>query len=540
MSDWVGSSDIIRHITRWDKRRRTVLSVASGLWGMAAGMSAGLLAAIISRITPWLPVNWIVGVTLLAGLAGVIVALALVWLKPQTLLDKARFFDRQFGLKERISTAVEIGGDGGFSRLPEWMAQEQVQDALAAAGKVKAEAFLPFRLEVRHWAPVLLVAALTAGAIWAPNPMQDILAERLAVRQSIEEQVESIEAIREEIEADPELSETDRQEMEDILEGAVEKLQEKNLTREEALAEINNAEERLREIGDAAEKSAEGLVQAGQAMQDSTIAGDLAQALMDQDFDTAAEILEDLSNEMGDELSRDEELELAQQLSEASGALAESNPELSEQLAQAADAINQGDIASAREKLGQASRTTGQAGEQMAAGKAAENAAGRMSSGGQQVAQAGKTGSGKSEGSGSQGTAGQGGQGQSGTGQSGSGMSQGGAGRGESNGAAAGGTAGQMNPNNGPGDGGLRTFEQIYAPQRIGGQGGPEMELDSSDDPGELVRELGSNPEIGQSTVPYNQVYASYADAASQALQEQRIPLGLRGYVRDYFSSLEP
>jgi hypothetical protein len=97
-----------------------------------------------------------------------------------------------------------------------------------------------------------------------------------------------------------------------------------------------------------------------------------------------------------------------------------------------------------------------------------------------------------------------------------------------------------MRTDNEPGDGGLREFEAIYAPQRLGGEGGPEMELPWGSDPGELVRELPSNPEIGQSTVPYNQVYAVYYDAANQALEEQHIPLVLRGYVRDYFSSLEP
>ena len=99
-----------------------------------------------------------------------------------------------------------------------------------------------------------------------------------------------------------------------------------------------------------------------------------------------------------------------------------------------------------------------------------------------------------------------------------------------------------MESDNAPGDGGLREFESIYAPQRLGGEGGLEMELPQGDplQAGELVRELASNPEIGQSTVPYNQVYGNYVDAANQALREQHIPLGLRGYVRDYFSSLEP
>jgi hypothetical protein len=97
-----------------------------------------------------------------------------------------------------------------------------------------------------------------------------------------------------------------------------------------------------------------------------------------------------------------------------------------------------------------------------------------------------------------------------------------------------------MDPNNAPGDGGLREFEPLYAPQRLGGAGGPELELPPGGDPGELLRELPGEPEVGQSTVPYNQIYAQYREAAGQALADQRIPLGLRQTVRDYFSSLEP
>jgi hypothetical protein len=41
-------------------------------------------------------------------------------------------------------------------------------------------------------------------------------------------------------------------------------------------------------------------------------------------------------------------------------------------------------------------------------------------------------------------------------------------------------------------------------------------------------------------TVPYNQVFSDYSNAANQALERDYIPLGLRDVVRDYFSSLEP
>ena len=47
-------------------------------------------------------------------------------------------------------------------------------------------------------------------------------------------------------------------------------------------------------------------------------------------------------------------------------------------------------------------------------------------------------------------------------------------------------------------------------------------------------------PEGGRVTVPYREVYAEYAAEAGAALEGSYIPLGLKRYVRDYFSSLEP
>ena len=47
-------------------------------------------------------------------------------------------------------------------------------------------------------------------------------------------------------------------------------------------------------------------------------------------------------------------------------------------------------------------------------------------------------------------------------------------------------------------------------------------------------------PGEGQAAVPYREVYADYAAQAGAALEGSYIPLGLKQYVRDYFSSLEP
>ena len=48
------------------------------------------------------------------------------------------------------------------------------------------------------------------------------------------------------------------------------------------------------------------------------------------------------------------------------------------------------------------------------------------------------------------------------------------------------------------------------------------------------------NQQAGQVTVPYNQVYGEYNNAAHDAIRSGDVPIGLRPVVRDYFSSLEP
>ena len=47
-------------------------------------------------------------------------------------------------------------------------------------------------------------------------------------------------------------------------------------------------------------------------------------------------------------------------------------------------------------------------------------------------------------------------------------------------------------------------------------------------------------PDGGSTSVPYRDVYADYSEQAGAALEGSYIPLGMKQYVRDYFSSLEP
>jgi hypothetical protein len=40
--------------------------------------------------------------------------------------------------------------------------------------------------------------------------------------------------------------------------------------------------------------------------------------------------------------------------------------------------------------------------------------------------------------------------------------------------------------------------------------------------------------------VPYDEVFGAYQDAADRAMEQSYIPSGLKDYIREYFSQLEP
>jgi hypothetical protein len=86
-----------------------------------------------------------------------------------------------------------------------------------------------------------------------------------------------------------------------------------------------------------------------------------------------------------------------------------------------------------------------------------------------------------------------------------------------------------------------REYEEVFAPRRVIDQEGDDVIVLETEDGDVPVREVdrAENPE-GEVTVPYNQVYSDYANAANQALDTGYIPLGLRDVVREYFTSLAP
>ena len=85
-------------------------------------------------------------------------------------------------------------------------------------------------------------------------------------------------------------------------------------------------------------------------------------------------------------------------------------------------------------------------------------------------------------------------------------------------------------------------YDQVYVPGRLEGEGeGVNVGRPGSEGDGVPVGDVPlPAPQNGGANVPYQEVYADYAEQAGAALEGSHIPLGMKQYVRDYFSSLEP
>jgi hypothetical protein len=349
-----------------------------------------LLLALAARLWPLLMARWLAVSAGLLALAGVMIGLLVVWLRPRALLRLARVFDRLFGLAERLTTAVEIGT--GRLRATAAMARVQLADTLDVAARVDVRTMLPLRASRRALLAFGVLALALALSLWLPNPQEDVLLQRAAVREAVEEQIDELEAVQEEVAQVEGLTEAERETLLEALEEAIAALNEGRATPEEAIAALSEAEQSLAELQDpGAAGVRDGLERAAEGMADSKLTHEIAEALASGDYQAAAQELSAYSSAKGAALTREEELELASELAEAAASLAESDPDLAERLAQAAEDIERGNIAEAREAIQDAARQMGEAGERVERQEAVEGTLTELQEGREQVAQAGGT-----------------------------------------------------------------------------------------------------------------------------------------------------
>jgi hypothetical protein len=528
--------DLSHTLNHWTRRLRMQRAITWSLRGLTIGLALALITVIYGLFQLILLRNEFIAVTLILTLITPIIAGITAYLWPVQPLQAARHFDRVFRLGERVSTAFELHQTHSDNPL----ATRQLEDAVEIARRIKPSRDFPIQL-IRKWEfGYALAIALLIGVIWFRGEgWFESARQARAVEQAVAEEAAQIEEAIQQIQANDALTEEQKEELTQLLEQAGQSLEE-NPTLESSVSTLTSTGEKLQAMSSPqAEQMSQALQQTGSELagQEGSPLQNVGEALAQGNTVNAAS---ELANINLNELNASEANQLASQLDQMASSLQSTNPQLAQELQSAADALRRGDMAAAQQSLQNASQSMAQAGQQVAMSQTASQTAQQLNQGAGQIMAAGGSGQGQ------QAQAGQGQQGQ-GSGQSDqSGQSSGGTGSGNGsgdsqgqNGQEAGNTP--IDQGNGPGDGGEESYEQIYAPSLIGGEGNNTVNLPGSGEEGEVIGQGPTDPsQPGESLVPYTEVYSQYDEFNRQAIENGEIPVDFLSIIRNYFDSLQP
>jgi hypothetical protein len=519
--------ELTHHLTGWIRWRRIRRGLTWGVRGLTLGLLLALLWGMLGLRQGWFVASEFAAFVVVLALAFTLVTGLGAAFWPLPHLESARDFDRAFHLRERVSTALELRRSPGL--VPDELRQRQLEDALAAARTVNPRRDLPLKIRpLEMLLPLALVLLL--GVVYSQSERYFQAAQQAReVQKAIQEQVKTIEELLQTVENNPSLSEEQKKALATPLRQALNELK-TNPGLESSVSTLVSAGEKLQALNDPqAAQTVQALQQAGTQLagQQGSPLQSVGEQLANGNPIAAAS---QLANTDLSQLSPEQAAQMAEQLQQMAQAVASSNPQLAGQLNQAAEALQNGDAAAAQQALNQAAQTMAQAGQGQAMNQAAGQAAGQMQQGAEQVIAAG----------GGQNAA-----------QAGAGSSQASSGQGAGSGTGTGnnpnaqsGQAGTspIPQNNQPGDGGKTTYEQIYAPSLLGGEGGPQVGLNSgSGEQGEVIGQGPTTPGgESQNLVPYTDVFGRYEEVNRRAIESGQIPFEFTQIIRSYFDSLKP
>jgi len=524
----------IRQRLRWrDSLRAAWLSGGAGL-----GLTAVLLIA--GRLWP-----------LLRGIELLLIGLSLTvfffcvgqvaaWLRPLSPRALARLGDARLQLDERLITALELA-EGRLATSPA-IRQAQWNDALHHLQRAPLPGAFPLtdRKRLGMWSGALAAVLIAIAALLlTPNPQERVLQRRAEIAELLETQIEQLEQVQADLLAESNPLAAERiDELSATLSDLMDRLEaaRAEASPESALAALNEARQTLSQLDAERQAQQETLQSLSEALTGSDLAAaqQAAEALQRGDAPTAADTLRQMG---ANPPAGAEGQSLAEALQQAADSIAGSNPSLAQSLQQAADALQSGDAQSIQQALQQAAQQMEQAGAQADALAQAAQALQNIQQAQEALAQG-------NEGAGAQRQGGPGASAEEAQGGSGNGSGREDPGPGAEGLYSAEGTQGTIPTNNGPGQPRVEDYSAIYAPEHLGGEGGPFAVPPSqgSDGSGVDIGETSPNPNRppGESTVPYTEVFGQYRDRAGAALDTDYIPLGMKDYVRQYFGALEP
>ena len=212
------------------------------MWlGLLIGVCLWLASLSVYKLAPvpQTTLLWAGVIGLALPLAGLLFGLA----KRFAGSDTARWLDREIGLKERLSTAVEMSDIS--AKTSAWSALV-ISDAAKAAGKIEPGKLLPLRLpKVCHW--TLLVLAACVGLGFVPEHRSQAHLDQQRDSAIIEDVGQNLTALTK---LQVQLSPPHFEPTEDALESVQElgrEFKRGKLVRDEALAMLSSLAERLRD-----------------------------------------------------------------------------------------------------------------------------------------------------------------------------------------------------------------------------------------------------------------------------------------------------
>ena len=218
-------------------RRRKLQWGWQNMWlGLLIGVCLWLASLSVYKLAPvpQTTLLWAGVIGLALPLAGLLFGLA----KRFAGSDTARWLDREIGLKERLSTAVEMSDISAKNSA--WSALV-ISDAAKAAGKIEPGKLLPLRLpKVCHW--TLLVLAACVGLGFVPEHRSQAHLDQQRDSAIIEDVGQNLMALTKQ--------QAHFKPTKDALESVQElgrEFKRGKLVRDEALAKLSSLAERLRD-----------------------------------------------------------------------------------------------------------------------------------------------------------------------------------------------------------------------------------------------------------------------------------------------------
>jgi hypothetical protein len=550
--------ELVHLIRAWSLRVRLQRSLYWLFFGLAGGLGIALIIAILARVFPILNTPVLIALSITCAVIGAVTAFGWPWLSSMrtTYAAWARRFDGQFGLKERLSTALELR-EGIVSTSNERMRRNQLMDAEHASENIDIKKMLPLRISRRDVLAALAIALALAITVALPNPQQEVLANRAQMQQVLQDQLQQLENAKQGIQQSQALSDDQKKQAIQALDDSEKALSDPNTTPEKALAAINDAQAKLDALHDQNfPAQRDDLQRAGQSLAPDQMTNPLANSLENGNFQKAADQLRNLTQNNGQPLGDQQRQSTADQLDQIASNIQNSDRSTAQQLSNAAQQLRQGQDKAAQDSLNKAADALSQAGQKQAAEQQLNQTQTSMEDARRAVSQTSDQSTAQSSQqqqqqqaqSAQSGTNGQQDKSTQSSAQSAQSNSQQGNTSQDQSGSLSNSSGQSGNAQgtvvNGNGDSAhhedVGTDNSVYAPSRINT---PGQNVAIPDQNGKSVTDPNARTNTGvgnQASVPYQQVYPQYAKTADDAIQNGQVPSSLREYVHDYFSSLDP